>query len=231
MREKILHRVALIGLLVTAGYLRFSGLLWGEYQYQHPDERFLVWVVADLAPVEQWTDYFNTAQSTLNPANRGHGFFVYGTLPVFSTRYLTDALFPQSGWQEILQVGRALSAASDLLTVLLVYLTAARLLGRRLALLAAWFSALAVLQIQQAHYFTVDSFATTFTMLAIYLAGRMLATGTPTPTSRSASLLAALSFGIVVGLAMACKLNTFPVAFLLPAALAYPLDARAGGPA
>ena len=32
----------LIIILLGAAYFRFSGLDWGEYQYLHPDERFLI---------------------------------------------------------------------------------------------------------------------------------------------------------------------------------------------
>jgi hypothetical protein len=141
----------------------------------HPDERFLVWVTNDIAPVQSLGEYFHTATSTLNPNNRGHGFYVYGTLPIFLGRYLTNALAgPMAGWNEILDTGRPLSALSDLLVVVLVYLTAARLYNRRVGLLASAFYALAVLPIQLSHYYKEDTLANFFTFLAIYFAVRIL---------------------------------------------------------
>ena len=34
-----------------------------------------------IEPVESLAQYFDTQNSTLNPHNRGYGFYVYGTLP------------------------------------------------------------------------------------------------------------------------------------------------------
>ncbi len=137
---------------------------------------------------------------------------------MIATRYIAEWYSDPVGWEQILQVGRGLSAALDMLTVLLVYLIAQRLTNWKWAALAGLFSAAAVLQIQQSHFFTVDSFATTFTTLAVYLAV-VLATEVDGLTNRMVALLSIL-FGATVGLGMACKLNTFPVALLLPAAFA-----------
>jgi YYY domain-containing protein len=209
--------MALIVVLLIGAYFRFTGLTWGDYEYQHPDERFLIWVVADIAPVDSLGEYFNTQASPLNPANRGHSFYVYGDLPVILTRYLAEAYSQGVGWEQILEVGRSLSAIADLFTVLLVYLIARRLCGWKWATLAGLFDAAAVLQIQQAHFFCVDSFAATFTTLAIYFAV-VLATEKD-GLSNLAVMRFSLWFGAAVGLAMACKLNTAPVALLLPVAL------------
>lgn len=37
-------------------------------------------------------EYFNSSTSTLNPAVRGYGFFVYGNLPMTLTRVLMEAI-------------------------------------------------------------------------------------------------------------------------------------------
>ena len=71
-------------------------------------------------------------------------------------------------------VGRQLSAVVDLLTVMLVFLIDSRLYNRRIGVLAAAFSAFAVLQIQLSHYFTVDTFSNFFTFLAFYFAVRVM---------------------------------------------------------
>lgn len=221
--------VLLILVLVGAVYFRVTGLFWGDYQYLHPDERFLVMVTAALKPVESLGQYFDTATSGLNPHNVGHGFYVYGTFPVIATRYLAQLIFGQSGWQESLQVGRVLSTLVDLLTVILVYLIGRRVFNRKIGVLGAAFSALAVMQIQQAHFYTVDSFAASFSTLALYFAVLLAtlpasANGSPGEQKpglhwlKSETLTASAWFGFAVGLAMACKVNTAPVAVLLPAA-------------
>ena len=175
--HRLLLSVLFIYVLIAACYFRFNGLFWGENQYLHPDERFLVWVGADISPVKSLSEYFNTAESSLNPHNRGHGFYVYGTLPMFITRYVVQGLFGSPGWNEITEVGRSLSALADLGTVLLVYLVAKRLYDRRVGTLAAAFSAAAVLQIQQSHFFTMDTFITMFSFLAFYFAVLVIAPG------------------------------------------------------
>ncbi len=212
-----MYDLVFLVIFLGAGWLRFSGLQWGEYSYLHPDERFLVWVTADLRPVESLGEYFDTAHSTLNPVNQGHGFFVYGTLPLFITRYTVNAIYPEPGWNEIQDVGRTLSALADLGVVLLVYLIGRRTADERLGLLAAAFSAVAVLQIQQAHFYTVDSFVNLFSTLAIYLA---VVIATLHTRQRGALLSLSVGFGVALGCAVASKLLAAPVAVALPTAMA-----------
>jgi len=165
--------VLLICVLIVGAYLRTRGLNWGEYQYLHPDERFLIWVGTDISPVESLAAYWDTATSSLNPHNQSHNFYVYGTLPMFLARYVVEWVYGHSGFQEMTNVGRALSASADVLTILLVYLIGKHVYGRRVGILAATFSALAVLQIQLSHYFTMDTFTTFFSVLTVYFAVRV----------------------------------------------------------
>lgn len=172
-----LYDVLFVLVLLAAAYLRLMGLNWDQSQHLHPDERFMTMVSTALEPVKSVSDFFDTANSTLNPNNRGYGFYVYGTLPVFIVRYVADwmshlavqaaAFVAQSGaggfwggwmvllgktlnwagYDEITLVGRVFSALADLGSILFLYLIAARLYGRKVALLAAVFSSLAVMQI------------------------------------------------------------------------------------
>ena len=91
-------------------------------------------------------------------------------------RYIAEWL-GQTGYDQVNLVGRQVSALSDLLTIVLIYIIAARLYDRRVALLAAAFSALAVLQIQQSHFFTVDTVANLFIFLAIYFGVEIMLRG------------------------------------------------------
>ncbi len=120
-----------------------------------------------IRPVESLADYFNTAQSSMNPHNVGHTFYVYGTLPIFLVRYIAKSL-SKTDYGAIYLVGRALSGIFDLLTVILVFFVSFRLYRQyRLSLVAAGFMAFAVLPIQLSHYFTVDTFANFFSFLTI----------------------------------------------------------------
>lgn len=236
----------LVLILAVAAGFRLAGLFWGEYQYLHPDERFLVWVGTDISPVQNLSEYFDAANSSLNPNNRGHGFYVYGTLPMFMARYLVEWIFGRSGFNEMTQVGRALSAFFDILAVFLVYQIARQLYNKRVGLLSAAFAAGVVLQIQQSHFFTMDTFANTFALLAIYCAVLVLQkiqkleenqpeedltlldddSGTAAqpdpwwrPWLKDPLLLPSLAFGVALGMAAASKLNAAAVAVVLPVAV------------
>jgi len=206
----------LILILAAGAYLRFVGLDWDVEQHLHPDERFLTMVESSLIPVETASGYFDTSQSTLNPNNQGHSFFVYGTLPIFMVRYVAE-LVGSTGYGNVYLVGRAMSAVMDLLSVVLVFFIGTRLYNRRVGILGAAFSAFAVLQIQQSHFFTVDTFITFFTLLAVYFAVEVI-----TARKEKIDLVSYLMFGVALGMAVASKINAAPVAFTLPlAALIY----------
>jgi YYY domain-containing protein len=236
-----LYDLLLLGVLLVGAYFRFSGSGWGDLQYQHPDELFLTSVTYNIHPVQSLAEYFNTATSSLNPNNTGAGFYVYGTLPVFIVRGLAD-LAHQVG--SIQLFGRHLSALADLGAVALLYFMVKRLYGPRVGILAAMFSALAVMQIQQSHFYTTDNFATFFMLMAAYFAVEIMAAENRAPVkpvdqaastrnSISTRLSAYFSglfvdrlfwfsaaFGLALGMAVASKLNAFPLAILLPGALA-----------
>ncbi len=198
-----LYDILLLVVLAAAAWLRFTGSDWGELQHQHPDELTVTSTTYDIAPIGtssdllgpaptvenqpwraaypetftdclEWGGYFDTACSPLNPQNRGHNAYVYGSLPIFIVRYVAQ----WSGQMGDLKLfGRQMSAVADLVTIFLLYLVAARLYNRRVALLAAIFSSLAVMQIQQSHFYTTDNFAVTFMILAAYFAVEIIAGG------------------------------------------------------
>ncbi len=231
-RAPWLYSLLLICILLLGAYLRLVGLDWDENQHLHPDERFLTMVESSLEPVAGLGEYFDTQESTLNPHNRGHGFFVYGTLPIFLVRYVAEWM-GSSGYGEVYLVGRVLSALADVGVVGLIYLAAARLYDRKVGLLAAAFYALAVLPIQQAHFFTVDTFTNFFIFLAVYFGVKIITSPSPqfsrspAPSSPPHPITRILShpifwpsilFGLALGMAVASKINAVAVAVVLPLA-------------
>jgi len=199
----LIFDVLLVYILFIGAFFRFVGIQWGDFQYLHPDERFLIWVGTDIQPIstpqeslgsppntvnnpwrvsptytypdcQSWGGYFDASCSPLNPNNRGHGFYVYGTLPMFLTRYLVQEIYGHSGFNEMTIVGRVLSALVDLLSVVLIYAIGSRVFSKPVGLLAAAFSAFTVLNIQQSHFFTMDTFFSFFTLLAVYYAVRVV---------------------------------------------------------
>jgi len=237
--KNIAFDVALVLVFLAAIFFRVTGLYWGEYTYLHPDERFLIWVGTDITPMVcdnagidpnacpedqlRWMtpgEYFDTTQSMLNPQNRGHGFYVYGTLPMFFTRMVVQWVFDHSGFEEMTKVGRALSSFADTLTVLLVFMIGSRAYDRRVGILAAALMAGAVLHIQQSHFFTMDTFITFFTILAFYFAILVSLDRREWGSMRRfwehPLFLLSLLFGIALGMAVASKLNAFLMAAMLP---------------
>jgi YYY domain-containing protein len=233
--------------LLLAGYLRLTGVNWGEGQHQHPDENHFTSVLenlrahkcldasipVDVCPEDQqrWLsvgDYFDSKTSTLNQYNRGFGFYVYGNLPMTIVRIAAEA----TNQTNLKIFARQFSALADLFTIFFLYLIVSRLYGRKVALLASLFSALTVMQIQQSHFFTVDLFTNAFAFLAIYFAVKILTRDfgsensqiLQSPISNLRSLLTnpflrlSIGFGFAFGMALASKVNIYPLAVLLPGA-------------
>src|SRR5512136_178778 len=98
--EEIVLAFLLVAAVILAVYFRFVGLNWDDNQHLHPDERFLTMVETSIAPVKSLREFFDSAKSSLNPVNRGHNFFVYGTLPIFVVRYVGEWV-KQAGYDEI----------------------------------------------------------------------------------------------------------------------------------
>ncbi len=205
-----LPEILLLAVLAVAAYLRFVGLEWDDYTHLHPDERFLTMVETNIRPPESLWLYFVTEESPLNPHNAGHGFFVYGTLPIFIVRYLAEWL-GRTGYDQVHLVGRGAAAVFDLVSIVLVYLIGARLYRRRVGLLAAALASFSVLLIQHAHYFVVDPFANTFILAGFYFAVRVLEDG---------RFPDYLLFGLALGMATASKISAAPLAGVIVLAAA-----------
>lgn len=170
-------------IIAVAAVLRFTGVNWDNGSQLHPDERFLLMVEGALRPgfvattangstvqtrsAPIWEYYFDSARSGLNPHNVGYGFFVYGTFPLFATKWILT-LFQSSGFDRIHLIGRSLSALSDTGSVALVAIIARRMFGTRVGLLAGALLAVCVLHIQQAHFFVFDSFLVTLVLACFW---------------------------------------------------------------
>jgi YYY domain-containing protein len=213
--------LALAVVLVLAVSLRLSGLHWDahvrheggrppsvEEQHLHPDERFLTMVTTALELPSSWRGYFDTGTATMNPHNRGFGFFPYGTLPIFVVK-VAGAWLGRAGYDQIHVVGRLLSAFADLVVVLLTVVLGRQLYGSAVGLLGGLLMATAVLPIQQAHFYVVDTFANAFVMLGLLAVVRL---------QREGSLGASLGLGFALGAGLACKLSIFPLGLLAAAA-------------
>lgn len=228
-RAKASALAILLGILVLGGWLRFTGLGWDGGTHLHPDERFLTIVASSLSRNKNPLDYLRTSVSTLNPYNAGQSFYVYGNFPMTATVYaaewaakVCDTMSQRAGerWCErvytgydgVHLVGRFLSALIDLAVVALTFLIGRRLYGRWAGLIAAFLLAVSVMPIQQAHFFTADTWATFFSVVAIYAAVRAAGIGEVEPRWR---LRWYVVFGVALGLAVASRINMAPLALVI----------------
>ena len=204
----------LLGLALLVGaWFRFTGLDWDSSTHLHPDERHITITTAQIQWPESLAQYFATETSPLNPYNQGVGSFVYGTLPIFITK-VAAGIVGKDAYDGIHLVGRFLTASLDTLTILLVFLIARRLSGRWGGALAAALYACAVQAIQQAHFYTTDTWVTFFATLALWFALRWQVEG------RWHNLV---GVSVVAGLALASKLGVATLA--LPIGVAFLLRA------
>jgi YYY domain-containing protein len=200
---------ALLVILCIAAALRLTGLDWDDGHHLHPDERFLTMVASDVRLPHSATEYFDTARSPLNPANVGRSYFTYGTLPLFVVRAAADAA-GAADYDRIPVVGRALASLFDIATLLFAWMIARRLGGARAGLAALALLACSVISIQQAHFFTVDSFAACFATAALLVLVAI---------AFGAGLPAHAAFGVAVGLMLACRINLLVLAGVYPIVL------------
>ncbi|MFN2138377.1 MAG: DUF2298 domain-containing protein [Candidatus Promineifilaceae bacterium] len=223
--------VFLVVVLLLAAFLRFSGLNWDGSYHLHPDERFLTIVSSSLQAVSSPLDYLKTSTSTLNPYNIGQTFYVYGNFPMTVTRYAAEAansvcrlLGEQAqtfctsnytAYDGIQLLGRFLSGLLDLLSILFTFLIGRRLYDWRVGLLGALLLAIAVMPIQQSHFFTMDNWAAGITTMTLYAAVRAATLG---DASRAWHARWYVLFGVGLGLATASRVNIAPLAAMIAVA-------------
>ena len=154
--------------------------------------------------------YFDARCSPLNPHQAGHGFYVYGTFPLFLAHFgsqivreAVNAGLPVFDWQGGHLVWRGLSMIFDLITVLLIFALGRRMHNRWVGLIAAILYAAAPLAIQKAHYGTTNAIAACMVTLALYFAVAVQQRG---------KLHFYLFFGIACGTAVASRINLAPLA-------------------
>ena len=226
VRADTAARWMMVALLVMGALLRLTNLNWDQFTHIHPDERFLTMVTSAMNLPASLGQFLNSAESPMNPYNIGYDFFVYGTLPLFVVRVVAEVAqkineFAQiwesspgvpimmTGYDGVHLVGRFMSGLFDLGVVWLVYLIGRRLYSSRVGLLSAALYTFAVLALQQAHFYTVDTFATFFAALTFLFAVRVAQGADPT---RRSGWGAYVALGASLGASLACRINLAPMA-------------------
>jgi 4-amino-4-deoxy-L-arabinose transferase-like glycosyltransferase len=241
--------IFLVILILIGVFYRFNWVNWNQDTDLHPDEYGLTGTLTQLSIPKDLSEYFNTRLSPISPyqkydengnptQNGPDNRMRWGQWPLFIIRGTAEALnnlekltpAPASGerWNftgygEMRLLGRSLSALADTLSLIMIFLIGARLYGRRVGLLAAALSALAVMQLQQSHFMTVDNFAGFFTTVAMYACVRIAQSSPVTratpqvegqvnpygPAWKALGWYAL--FGVGFGMALASKVNLAPL--------------------
>ncbi len=178
MARRSSTRLALLAVLLAAAAFRFHGLNWDHQIGAHPDERYIVDVASRLS-----------FPSRLDPFE-ADPYFAYGHLPLYLLALVRTAVSDV----DPLLLGRALSASFDLGTVALTFALGRRLYGVKEGLLAAAFVGLAVVHVQQAHFYTADALLACLVVSALLFAVRFVQDGR-TLDSWLAGSLAGLALG------------------------------------
>jgi len=174
--QGVLFEALLVVLIAVGIVFRFGWVNWSQGANLHPDEYGLTNTLTQLSLPKSLGDYFNTRISPLSPYQKYdlNGLKLkdgpdnrmrWGQWPITILRAMGEAT-GNAGYDEIRLMGRSLSALADCLSLLLIFLIGRRLYSYRVGLLAAALSSLAVMQIQQSHFMTVDNFAVFFTCAA-----------------------------------------------------------------
>jgi len=204
--------IVLFGLTLLGLALRLYGLNWDQGNNFHPDERQILFHVQALSWPHSLAQFFDPANSPLNPR-----FFAYGSFPLYLLASIGNILshfYPAiNGLANLTLVGRVLSALFDSGTILLTGCLGFQLADdatpeRRhawvLALLSAALVTFTPFQIQLAHFYAVDSLLLFFVALTILACVVLVKTDKPLRWS--------ILVGLGYGLALATKFSAAPLA-------------------
>ncbi len=213
-------------LLVALG-LRLYGINWDEGHGFHPDERS-IYMRADcmfrvLTEAPRYADciadhpetepgfpgpltFLDADKSPLNPH-----WFPLGSVLIYiivAVRLVFQPLVDLGSLSEMSYIGRSVTALADVGTVLMVYLLGRRVYGRRVGLLAAALVSLAVVHIQNSHFYRPEPILIFFVLASFWFMLQVM---------ERRRLRDSLLLGLFVGLALAPKASVLPL--LLPLAL------------
>lgn len=206
--------VLLLPIVLLAAVFRFTGINWDDNAHLHPDERYMTMVAIAIEWPENFSQYLDPVTSPLSPINKNYGNYIYGTFPLFFVKYVAESL-ELGDYENLTIVGRTISGVIDIGNLLLIYFIGNNVYKKRLGLLAALLYAIAVMPIQQSHFFTTDTYETffilaTFSLLIVFLRVR---------STLANSFIAAL-IGITMGLALASKISAVVFGGIIALALA-----------
>lgn len=218
-KKYVFELLILFFIVILASVFRFTGINWDDNSHLHPDERYITMVAVAINWPKDFKEYINPEISPLSPVNNGYGNYIYGTFPLFLVKYIADSL-ELSDYNNITIVGRTISGVIDIGSLLLIYFIGNNVYKRKLGLLSALFYAVAVMPIQQSHFFTTDNYETFFILVVFSLLLIFLKTRSTLISSflsiligasmgfALASKISAIIFGAIIAIALVMKFLT-----------------------
>ncbi len=173
----VAHLALCAAVLLLCGYLRFVNLDWGTWKKQaggHPDEVIVVGVIDSLKANHFDTDLRRAAiPESLQGSRYNFSSYEYCAYVWYSAmaalQKLTGLSQPKFAALPPVVVDRLFSACLGLVVCVLVYFCASTFLHRTFALLAALFTGVLPVLVQDSHYARAESLITAGTLAAIYL--------------------------------------------------------------
>lgn len=228
-RLAVLQAAGFIAVIVLALTLRLYGISWDQWHLLHPDERFQLMVAVDrIHTPREFSELLDPTGSPWNPRSAGADgrpqAFAYGALPLYTleaTSWLVDRVRSLLGllslgsldpYRTLAFRGRLSSALVDLIGILFAMAIARRAFGTGAALTTGALLAMSVIAIQQAHFFVVDPWASTFSTITLWAALQLARTGT-----RGWGI----ATGVAYAAALACKASMWPLAVPIAVALVW----------
>ena len=222
--------IALTLIVIVALGLRLHGLNWDSGYGFHPDERDIymragcMYEALTNAPGYASCGYLNSQPETVpglpgiaafldpekSPLNPH--WFPLGSILVYLMVFIRSIveLFTDISALDMRYAGRALAALADVGSVIMVFVLGRRLYGSAVGLLAAALTAMAVIHIQNSHFFRPETMSVLFTLVSFWAMLRLV----EHQRLRDSAVL-----GLAVGLTLAPKVSGLPL--VLPLALVY----------
>lgn len=212
--ERHKSTLALLLILALGGFLRLWGNDFGLPHLYHPDEGYLIMPALRILHTgnfnPQWFDYGSVFIYVLVltyipyflAGARAGVFRVVQDIPYYENfRAISAYDFPT-----LFVVSRSVSALFGMALILVTYLLAKRLFGKKVGLVASLLSALCPVLVYNAHFTTTDTAMSFFVALTTLLSLRLYERG-----EKKHYVLV----GLFAGLAVSTKYSAFPIVLTL----------------
>ncbi|MEI7603494.1 MAG: glycosyltransferase family 39 protein [bacterium] len=175
-------------IVIMGGIFRFYNLEWDGGYFYHPDEITVANMVSKISIPDKLDPQFYSYNSFAPYMDRA----VVQVVSVVTNdpTWLSDIV-------KITLIGRVVSATLSTATIILIYILAKMLKGKRIALISAFIAACSVIFIQHAHYIVTETALIFFLLLVMIFSIKIIESN-----KKMYWLLAAIFSGLSIGTKM-----------------------------